>query len=152
MSNQWVHTGETGDELIARIYARVDGMHKLARDIMEKTVEDAAVDMQDRFEAAETKTGRKRVEDGRGRFAGRHVTGNLVGSITYSVERVGDTWIGRYGWPNPEDYFLDQDDPETGPSGNTNFDGVHAIAKSFITARENFYNAVFAAAGIARGF
>lgn len=63
--------------------------------------------LQDNLEAAVTPTGVRR-EETRGGFPGRHDTGNMVASVSYSGEDIavtGNIRIGYFGWA-PEDYEL----------------------------------------------
>lgn len=109
-----------------------------AQVMMERLVEDGAVAMQDNLEAATTETGRERVASGRGRFEGRHRSGNMVGSITHSVVKQGNVLIGKWGWPNPEEYFLDQEMGPQGPSHDDKLPAANALFDSFATTRLKF--------------
>lgn len=103
---------------------------------------------QDKLEAAHTKTGRDRVERAANpsmalggtdysssAFAGRHVTGNMVGSVSYEVRNPRARLVtGVFGWwgENYEEYFRDQD------LGIGNIPAASALPFAYMEALELF--------------
>lgn len=126
------------DSLIAMLEGKRDIARDRAIEIVEKTVVDAATAQADILENALTPTGIERVASGRGQFAGRHVTGEMIGSIDHDIE-IRDTSDGfevegRYGFSDPEEYVLIQDG-----IGPTQADyAARSLAESFVAAREQF--------------
>jgi hypothetical protein len=108
-----------------------------ANEALAMTVEEAANDTQDILEAAITKTGRERVRSGTGQFAGRHDTGNMVGSVSHNgdrLQRLGKIVVGAWGWfaSDFEQYFRDQD------LGEGRIPAARALEISYIRAVERF--------------
>jgi hypothetical protein len=128
--------GASPTELIATLHAYGDKLDERTEEIMDDAVEEGGQRMQDTLETAETKTGRARVDSGSGAFPGRHVTGQMVDAVASSETKEGDTWIGRWGWANPEVYFLAQD------SGTDTLPAAHSLLESFVAIREAFIGEV----------
>lgn len=85
-----------------------------AFDAMQDMALDGQSQMKEHLLAAETDWGRKRVagEVGNGprEHAGRYETGHMYDSITSVAEWISKDIIeARWGWEDPEDYFLYQE-------------------------------------------
>lgn len=121
----------------ARLKLRAEYVKKEAARALELSVEEGAVALQDNLEAAETKTGRARVSSGRGQFAGRHDSGNMVGGVSHNGDRQkrsGKITWASFGWFSGdfEDYMRSQD------LGEGNIPAARAMNAAFVVAREAF--------------
>jgi hypothetical protein len=123
------------DDLIAAIQYRRDVLlPEVAFAIVHEAVKHGAEDMARILDAPEsfTPTGEKRVETGKGEFAGRHVEGTMIGGISYGVVEAEGIVLGQFGWHDPSDYFLYQD------WGTDHIGAAHSLQKSFIATAELF--------------
>lgn len=127
---------------------RRDRLRVDLREALGKSVELGGKLTQDNLEAAVTKTGRRRVEMAANpsmalggedfsstAFPGRHVSGNMVGSVSNEVRNPGARQVtGVFGWwgQNYEDYFRDQD------LGAGNIPPARALPMAYIQALEDF--------------
>jgi hypothetical protein len=84
------------------------------------------------LDTAYTKTGIARVAAG-GESAGRNRSGHMIEQIDNSVESTKESVTGRWGWPNPEAYFDEQD------SGTDKIPAADSLVKSFLVIREKFF-------------
>jgi hypothetical protein len=106
-------------------------------DALEISVAEGGLFTQDYLEAAVTKTGLAR-EEATGGFPGRHLSANMVGSISYDdrtrVSTRAKLVLMAFGWfPGEfEQYFRDQD------LGEGNIPAARALPQAFLRARENF--------------
>ena len=119
------------DALIAEIRFREEVvLPEKAREIVTEAAQHGAAEMARILDAPEsfTATGRERVATGDGNFAGRHVDGTMIEGITSSVEDLGDVIIGRFGWENPDDYFLAQD----WGTADGHVPAAHSLKESFL--------------------
>jgi hypothetical protein len=93
-------------------------------------VEEAVDTMRKVLAAATTKTGAARYKAGIGRGPGRNLTGLMMDSTDSAVGWVsGNEIVGQFGWPNPEDYFLEQD------WGMGKIPAAHSLLTAFTLAR-----------------
>lgn len=115
---------------------------------LEYAIERGAVMTQDNLEAAVTRTGLARVEAARNpsmalggedfsatAFPGRHVTGNMVGAVSYEVRNSRARAVtGVFGWwgQNYKDYFPEQD------LGLGNIPAARALPMAYLQALEIF--------------
>lgn len=140
-STGWTWKGNNPTKLKAALTLKGEQLDVAAESIMNKLAVEGATEMASNFEKATTKTGLLGVAAGWREFPGRHVTGHMIDEIKSSVTHDDDTWIARWGWPDPEIYFLDQEDGPSGPSGDK-LPAAHALLNSFLYVREGFYLAV----------
>lgn len=115
----------------------IDGIASQCHAALALTAEEAGVTVQDLLEdgpLAFTTTGRERVASGRGQFAGRHVTGNMVGDVSYQEQSRAKTMLTAwFGWGpgHFQQYYKDQD------LGEGNIPAVHALNDAFNEAIVN---------------
>ena len=143
MSNWEYNPGDT-DGLLVWMLRKRELLLDTGIEIMEEAVQSAVPRQSELLEQAVTRTGIERVRSGRGEFAGRHVEGRMIGAITSYVTVEDDeggnyTVVGRWGWPHPADYFLQQD------QGTESIPAAHSLAMSFLFTRELFKARVLAA-------
>lgn len=128
-------TGHNPAELIIPITVWSKNLQEGAADDLAAAVEYGGNALQDNLEAAVTPTGQRRAE--KGGFPGRHLTGNMVGSIGYTerneISTKDQPMFAFFGWfPKYfEQYFRDQDLGEDGVSN-----AARAMNPAFIAARE----------------
>lgn len=136
MNVQWSNGGPSS--IAAWLEARVEAIKEQAIEIVERSVAEGAADQAAILDAPRsfTFTGRQRVTSGEGQFAGRHLTGAMIDSIDHSVEvddnLDGFTITGNWGWPNPADYVIDQD------NGTAKIAAAHSLVDSFEKTKETF--------------
>jgi hypothetical protein len=99
--------------------------------IVEETVLQGQQDQITILENAVTKTGLARQEEGG--QPGRDLSGHMIAEIGSDVTTSGNTVSGSWGWDNPEEYFLQQDD------GFERIPAAHSLFGSFTANREDFY-------------
>ena len=125
--------GENLRDFANKVRARGDELIAWATEEMEKAVEFGAIELQENLEAAVTSTGEKRVAKG-GVSAGRHRSGNMVGSISYddAANIEGNEFSMSFGWfaGDFEEYFRDQD------LGTGIIPAANAMNPAFVAARE----------------
>lgn len=117
-----------------KLEKRRDELRADLNEALERAVEIGGVATQDNLEAAVTRTGRRREEE-EGGLPGRHLTGNMVGSVSFDVEDQSQPRVwGRFGWwgSNYENYFRDQD------LGEGKIPAARALPNAFVQAREYF--------------
>lgn len=123
---------------------RRDDLRAELTDALEFAIAKGGSLTQDNLEAAVTKTGLARVEMAKNpsmalggedfsasAFPGRHVTGNMVGSVSNEVRnRRARRVTGVFGWwgSNYEEYFRDQD------LGKGNIPAARALPMAYIQA------------------
>jgi hypothetical protein len=134
----WTYTNGGPQGISAKLVAHASQMQGAGEQIMKETVEAAKADQIALLEAATTPTGDRRVAAG-GVSAGRHETGHMIDMLDSNVTVSENTITGTWGWPNPEDYFLEQDD------GQGRIPAAHSLLNSFTKAREEFFGRVLAA-------
>lgn len=118
------------DALIAELRFREEVvLPATALAIMEESVAHGETEMRRILDAPEsyTATGEDRVATGQGDSAGRHLDGTMIEGIASSVEDLGDVIVGKFGWADPDDYFLYQD---WGTDGHV--PAAHSLQKAFI--------------------
>lgn len=92
--------------------------------------------IQDLLEDAVTPTGEKRVESGRGRFAGRHDSGTMVGSVNHEIRNPRSSRVnGVFGWwgGDFERYFYEQDNDDT-----QNYEPARALPNAYMQMLDRF--------------
>lgn len=105
---------------------------------LQLALEHGAAYTQENLEAAETRTGVRRVETGKGAYAGRHLTGKMVGAVSASdlsnINRRMKLVMGAFGWFSGdfEQYMRDQD------LGEGNIPAARALPQAFARSREEF--------------
>lgn len=106
-----------------------------AEDIVRETVHEAEIEQRAIIETAVTKTGLRRVET-QGKSSqygstspGRIDSGLMVNTTNARVTREGNTIIGRWGWFDPQDYFVLQD------WGTHEIAAAHSLFLSWVGAR-----------------
>jgi hypothetical protein len=115
---------------------RTDDLKRRVAEALAKTADESAAMTQDILEAAVTKTGKARVASGLGRFPGRHATGNMVGSLSFTdlsdISLRSNELVAAYGWFSGEfeAYFRDQD------LGEGNIPAARAMPQSFAQGKE----------------
>lgn len=114
------------------------------RVIVEETVLQGQQQQIQALEDAVTKTGLER--QAQGGQPGRDLSGHMIAAIDSDTTVSGNTVSGGWGWNNPEDYFLQQDDGfEKIPAANslrTSMEGDAAGFGSFVNLREEFFGRV----------
>lgn len=150
--------GRSLEYMKRRLVERADSIKAEMIEALEDAIEQGAVKTQDYLEAAVTKTGLARVEMASqpsmalggedfsaSVFPGRHVTGNMVGSVSYEVRNPRAREVtGVFGWwgANYEEYFYEQD------QGVGNIPAARALPRAYLEALETFRARV---SGIIRG-
>lgn len=87
---------------------------------MEDVAFEGANGVQRMITDAHTETGYSREAAGDGE-PGRVESGDFRADVTHSVERIGDTVTAKWGWDNPEDYYMYQEE------GTRFIEGVDAL-------------------------
>jgi hypothetical protein len=97
------------NRIVSQIEVRADGVRANAREALEQIVSDASVDYVEELLAAETRTGRARVEAG-GNGPGRYDSGDMIADVASDVFDDGDEIVGEWGfiW-DVEKYYLAQE-------------------------------------------
>lgn len=90
---------------------------------------EGADSMQEIIIKAETETGRRRAASGGA--PGRIRTGDMFNDVKSSVAEEGNTVVGKFGWPVPQDYYATQDNTAYSISGT-----MHSLLQSFVKSRE----------------
>lgn len=126
--------GKTLDVLEVKVKAHRDEIVANATEALRITLEEGAVMTQDLLEDAHTRTGLAREE--RGGFPGRHDSGNMVGSISYTEKfsKLAKIISGAFGWfPGEfEQYMRDQD------LGEGDIPAARALPQASAQAETNF--------------
>jgi hypothetical protein len=113
-----------------------------AQTIVQETVLQGQQQQIQALERAVTKTGIERQEKFGGQ-SGRDLTGHMINEIDSDMTTSGNNVKGGWGWNDPEQYFLQQDDGfEKIPAANslrTSMEGDTAGFGSFVNLREEFF-------------
>ena len=124
------------NDLTTNLRLRIQGFEDAVEDMMREVVAEGAKDQAMVLEDAHTDTGRRRAETG-GQSSeygsiseGRIDSGLMINQINSHVERDGNVIRGRWGWQDPEKYFLTQD------YGDARITAAHSLVESFIRTRE----------------
>ncbi|MDF2915907.1 MAG: hypothetical protein K0S70_124 [Microbacterium sp.] len=142
------HGGKTLRHAERLLVTRRDELRSDLTEALEDSIERGAMLTQDNLEEAVTRTGIRRVEQATNpsmalggedfsasAFPGRHVTGNMVGSVSHEVRTPRARRVtGVFGWwgSNYEDYFRDQD------LGEGNIPAARALPMAYIQALSMF--------------
>lgn len=94
-----------------------------AVELMEDIAQGGEDEMEAVIETSITPTGLERAER-EGGYPGRIVTDNMRNAIEHSVEVSGDEIVAKWGWPDPEEYFIIQD------QGLNGIEGMEAVERS----------------------
>lgn len=124
----------------------VDVVKEEGRELVEQTAEEASAMMARNLEAAITPTGLRRQAGERldpygHRQPGRLESGEMIEEINSSFTDRGDTLEGKWGWPNPKDYFIEQE------HGTAKIAAANSIETSFLDIGEIFHDRVAKLAG-----
>lgn len=131
-----------------QLVQRRDNLRADLREALAESTELGGKLTQDYLEDAVTRTGLRRVEQAANpsmalggedfsasAFPGRHVTGNMVGSVSNEVRNPGARRVsGVFGWwgRNYEEYFKEQD------QGAGNIPAARSLPMAYIQALEDF--------------
>lgn len=128
--------------IAAKLQQTIPQLVEGGRVIVQETVLQGQQQQIQALEDATTKTGLERQEKYGGQ-PGRDDTGHMINEIDSDVTVSGTTVSGNWGWPDPEDYFLQQDDGfEKIPAANSlriSMEGDQAGFGSFVNLREEFF-------------
>lgn len=70
--------------------------------------------------------------------SGRIETGLMLNSVqSAGADRVGNTIEGKFGWRDPEEYYMYQDDGFTHYLSGEDIVPMHALLQGFVKAREH---------------
>ena len=127
--------GKDMHHLQLRVKKRADDMRAQSLLALELSIQEGAEYTQDNLYAATTRSGEQRVASGRGQFAGRHESGDMIGSVSNEIRNPRSAVIwGVFGWwgSNFKRYFRDQD------QGEGDIPAARALPQAQVRARENF--------------
>lgn len=137
MSLKWKN-GRDLRRLAQGIQNHYDGQKDVIQENLEQAAEYGGAALQDLLEGAMTTTGKLRQK--RGGLPGRHLTGNMVASVSFEARSFSRSQLRSvFGWwgANYEDYFYVQDKTGEAEDGGT-LPPARALQPAAIAARIQF--------------
>jgi len=127
---RWTGGGPLG--IAEQLKVRDASVRQNAHSMMQELAANANRQQKDLIERAQTETGRRRAAT-RGGSAGRIETGQMVNGTNGSATWVGENTISaKWGWQDPEKYYLYQDD------GTRYIAPALTLLSTFLVARSDF--------------